>query len=935
MHAKPVVTTPRHRPSIVTVAQLIMVMVVTLFAVCLISIVLLTKYREQNHRSEQMRETHVERQKSITRREVERVVASVNERRLNCREVALDIARQRVDQAYATVFELYETFHGKLAQETIQEMILASLKGVRFDNGHGYYFVNSVNGDLLLLAGRPDLQGKHYSAIESDSERGVVEKIIALARDQGEGAFEYQCTIPGQKGESYPKIAYVKYFKPYGFVIGTGGYLDDVESVTKTELIDEISKIKYRKNGYFFVISLAGTILAHGAQAELVGTSIWDYEDTRGNRVFLELLNAADQPEGAFCSYWWRMPETGEERPKIAFAMAIPEWNWLIGTGLYIDDVEADVATMQSELRSQSLKEVALILVTALFAMLLVYVLMGILFRALRLDLESFYSGFMRAAHQNISLDLNRIRFRELVRIADKANQILREKNGFLKKLNEEKQQLFVTLQSITDGVVAVNQDLTVVLLNRVAGNMIHCAKDTALGSRFSDIVHFVDSKTQTPYACPLDAHREGDYHIALPEHIHMINRAGDAYNVEIAVSPLAKIEGVTQGWIIVIRDVTDKLQREEERLRLKKLESVGVLAGGIAHDFNNLLTGLMGNIELAKHYLEPADPAYRFINEAESAMNAAKGLSQQLLTFAKGGSPIKRVISLNEELVACAHFILRGTNVELDCRIEDDLLPVEVDLGQINQVISNIMINAMQAMPGGGRIILRAENESDAFIKISIQDQGAGIPADIIDNIFDPYFTTKDQGSGLGLATCHSIIRKHEGSILVESEAGNGSCFMIRLPVSDKSIPQHAQSSVADANRDTETKSMKVLIVDDMEPVRTLLKHILITIGHDVTEARDGLEAEALYREAMAQSKPFELVITDLTIPGGHGGEELAGRLLEIDADVPIIVSSGYSDSPILANHESYGFAACLSKPYRVDNVKQVVQMVLQQTRG
>lgn len=787
------------QPSIVSIAHLIVVLLITLFAISMIVLLLWSKYNEQTQRTINMRGRHEQIQKDITRREVERIIHSIRERQDANHKQAIEMAKQRVYQAHNIAMGIYTNFQKRAEENDIKDMILSALRSVRFDNGNGYYFVTSIDG-TVLVAVHAERENQHYSDLASKREQEVTGKIINIAREQKEGVYEYQWSMPGKEGANHQKVSYVKLFEPYNFVIGTGLYIDDIDAITKQELLEEITKIAYGKNGYFFVNNLQGTILAHGDQTELVGTSIWDYEDSYGTKVFQELLKATEKPNGAFCRYWWRMPETGNERPKIAFAMAIPEWNWLIGTGLYIDDVDAEVISMQNHIRKQSMQEIIFVILIASAIIILVYLLLGILFRALRRDLELFNHNFTLAAQQNVQIDENKIKFVELLRIAKNANRMLREKE-----------------------------------------------------------------------------------------------------------------------------------QSEEERLRLKKLESVGVLAGGIAHDFNNLLTSIVGNIDLVKKSLSPDDSiAKEYINQAESAMESARKLAMQLLTFSKGGAPIKKVISLHKELITCAEFSLRGANIKLETNVPSDLLPVEADLAQIHQVISNLVINAQQAMPDGGTIFLAAENKGKDCISITVRDQGCGIPADILDNIFDPYFTTKDQGSGLGLASCHAIIQKHGGTIDVKSTPDKGTVFTIILPASQKPLESETVEQHMPSASQGVCQPAKILVIDDLESIRKLLKNILALSGHNVQEASNDVEAKELFTRAMQENKPFDLVITDLTIPGSLSGKEIADALKAIDPNINIIVSSGYSGSQIIAQYQRYGFAACIPKPYRIQTVNEIVTKVL-----
>ena len=376
---------------------------------------------------------------------------------------------------------------------------------------------------------------------------------------------------------------------------------------------------------------------------------------------------------------------------------------------------------------------------------------------------------------------------------------------------------------------------------------------------------------------------------------------------------------------------------REQERLRMAKMESIGMLAGGIAHDFNNLLTGIMGNIGLVKTYISPSDPTYEMLDEAEVAAIRARDLTQQLLTFAKGGKPVKKLVNTAEIIKESAEFALRGSKVKLMMSFADDLWPIEADEGQITQVINNLVINADEAMPVGGTLTISAGNlvlkkndilplRGGNYVRIDIKDTGTGISPVHIQRIFEPYFTTKQKGSGLGLTTAYSVVKNHGGIIIVESEQNEGSTFGIYLPATKKALKGAKKLTVDESGQ----AGGKVLIMDDEEIIRKMLKNMLSMAGYTVELAADGAEALKKYGEAKEARDPFNAVIMDLTIPGGMGGKDAVKKLLEIDPKATVIVSSGYATDPIMSDYKRYGFKAVIAKPYSVKQLRDVLSKLL-----
>lgn len=382
-------------------------------------------------------------------------------------------------------------------------------------------------------------------------------------------------------------------------------------------------------------------------------------------------------------------------------------------------------------------------------------------------------------------------------------------------------------------------------------------------------------------------------------------------------------------------RDISEKRRIEEELFKASKLESIGILAGGIAHDFNNILTAIIGNISLAMLDLSENEELLRRLADAEKASLRAQELTQQLLTFSRGGAPVKKTIHIEELVRESAAFAIHGSKVRCEFIFEPDLFAVEVDAGQLSQVIHNLIINADQAMPQGGVIKVKARNVVDSnslppslkpgkYVEITVTDSGIGIPPQHLPNIFDPFFTTKQKGSGLGLATTYSIISKHDGVIEVESAVDVGTTFRIYLPASNRPVEDRAgQSDVAVRG------TGRILIMDDDESIRMVAGIGLSKLGYEVSFANDGAHALEMYKNAM-NTAPFDVVIMDLTVPGGMGGRETIAQLRQIDPNVVAIVSSGYSNDPVVANYEEYGFRGFVPKPFRIQKLSQVISEVL-----
>jgi PAS domain S-box-containing protein len=385
----------------------------------------------------------------------------------------------------------------------------------------------------------------------------------------------------------------------------------------------------------------------------------------------------------------------------------------------------------------------------------------------------------------------------------------------------------------------------------------------------------------------------------------------------------------------VTFSDITEKKKLEEERLKYLKIESLAILAGGIAHDYNNILVGILGNVNLLQLDQNLPEKSQDILNEMETATLRASQLTNQLLTFSKGGVPVTQPESISEIIKDTSSFVLRGSRSNCIISMPDDLPLVEIDAGQINQLLSNLIINADQAMPRGGTISISVEKEmiSDdnsfglnrgEYIKVSVTDEGIGISNENLPKIFDPYFTTKTKGSGLGLATSYSIVKRHGGYIDAETKNEKGTTFYFYLPVSSKLSPHIQQKQTPQIKFDD-----YALLMDDDEGIQTTVKMMLNELNIETDVARDGAEAIRMYKNRMKTNNPYSLVIMDLTIPGGMGGHECIELLLDLDANINAIVASGYSNDPIMGNFEDYGFKGVLIKPFTLDQLKSVVSNI------
>jgi PAS domain S-box-containing protein len=486
----------------------------------------------------------------------------------------------------------------------------------------------------------------------------------------------------------------------------------------------------------------------------------------------------------------------------------------------------------------------------------------------------------------------------------------------------------------------ALNRAGEIILINRKGSEILGYADNELLGQNWFDVClpEEVRARVKEVFALQL----AGELAPVEFYENSVINQKGEKRLIAFHNTLLRDEAGIS-GVLFSGEDITDKSLMQNELLKNQKLESLGVLAGGIAHDFNNILTGIVGNISLARMNIDNAGKAGQLLENAEKASLRASSLATQLLTFAKGGTPIKKRVSVVPIVEEAMSLALRGANVKGIVTAPESIHVIDADEGQLSQVFNNLIINAVQAMPGGGTLTVTAENYSlkdtneyllpqGEYIMLSFSDQGCGIPEEEQKKIFDPYFTTKSGGNGLGLASANSILIRHGGHIGVKSVIGQGTTFTILLPSIAETFSkcQAATGSLTTEDHGGGT----ILVMDDERMILDIATDMLEHLGYRAVTCENGAEAVAAYKDGQTLGAPFAAVIMDLTIPGGMGGKEAAVQILAIDPQARLVVSSGYSNDPIMANYGSHGFAGAVTKPYTVAQLSYLLSSVVPVTK-
>ncbi|MBN2710195.1 MAG: response regulator [Calditrichaceae bacterium] len=525
----------------------------------------------------------------------------------------------------------------------------------------------------------------------------------------------------------------------------------------------------------------------------------------------------------------------------------------------------------------------------------------------------------------------------ELEVINAKLNKEILDRKKAEEEANNEKEKLKVTLRSIGEGVITISIDGTVLLMNPISEDLTGWKQEEAVGRGLHEIF-----KVKSLVLDDLFSKYSLDTLVNMSEsefddRAILFTRNGEDKIITHTWAPIKDPSDKTIGFVLIFRDITERENLERELQKTQRLESLGMLAGGLAHDFNNALTAILGNISLA---IEPSIPEEKrsvILKRAEKATFQAQNLTQQLLTFSKGGSPMLEATPVEELIRERILFTMAGSKIKCKFNIQNDLQPVDIDKTQICQVLDNLVLNAKESMPSGGTIEISAQNmktnkfnkydkKSAEYIQIKVKDHGVGIPESDLDKIFDPFYTTKNAGNGLGLSVSYSIIKKHNGQITVDSQLGKGSVFSIYLPVSKKRITRAKDEQGSKIRKG----QGKILMMDDEKDILEVGSEILSFLGYNVVTVKDGSDALKEYKRALNNGGKFDVVILDITIPGGMGGRETIEKLREIDPEINAIISSGYTNDEMLVNYKAFGFKEAVVKPYTIEQLSKAIEDIL-----
>ncbi len=882
----------------------------------------LADYRYFNEMIAEQEATFYDQKKQMLRDEVGRVVNYIDYMKATTESRLKQSIRSRTYEAYEIASAIYKENEGNLTEAEIKVAVKNVLRRLRFNNGRGYYFATRLDGLEELFADRPELEGVNLIDMQDTQGQFVIRDMIELVRTQGEGFYRYTWTQPEKEGRDFPKIAFIKYFEPLDWFIGTGEYLDDVADDIQKEVIDRIEQVRFGKDGYVFAGTLDGISLAGPAK----GRNMLQVTDPNGVKIVQELISAA-RDGGRFVRYTMPEFEGLRNAPKLSYAVMIEDWGWYIGAGEYVGDIEAIISAEQVRLQERVRTLVISILSILLTIFVTIFLWARFIAGRVKANFSQFSSFFTEAATQHTRIDIEQLDIVELSDLASSANKMIEARNDTERKLHENKNWVDTILESIQSGIVVIDVETQKIMeANTEAARILGRSKSEILGRSCHEFMH-QHEKGQCPIVNLGKDVLQEEQAIVTPE--------GQKRPV---LKTASRIDSEGREYLIEsFIDITE-IKTLEERLRQsEQIQALGTLAGGIAHDFNNLMMGIQGRTSIMLQDVPPDNPNYEHLQSITQYIKTASNLTTQLLGIARGGKYDVQPTDINEILhQQVVLFSRTKKEIQISEHYASAIWSVEVDGNQMIQVIWNLFINAGHAMGEGGMLSIETENstiseqEREAndvspgnYVRLTIKDNGIGMDEETMRKAFDPFFTTKekDRGTGLGLASVYGIIKNHKGHITLRSKPGVGTTVYILLPASDKRPVKSDDKPPAI----THGEGM-ILLIDDEKMVRDVGSEMLKILGYNVLVAADGEQGVELYQE---HKESISAVILDMIMPT-MGGKETFRKLKEIDQDVKVMLSSGYSRDGDMETLLSEGCQGFIQKPFSLEKLSNELKKVL-----
>ncbi|MCU0599804.1 MAG: cache domain-containing protein, partial [Desulfobacterales bacterium] len=879
----------------------------------------------------------------IIKQEVQRVVDLINLKKSQSEEIAKAWIKSRVYEAYAVAQHIYQQNQFTKSAHEIQQMIIAALSPIRFEQGKGYYFISRTDGVAILFPSKPEMEGVNLIDVQDTRGQHLTKDMIEIVEQKGEGFYQYHWTKPETAGDDFEKVSFIKRLDLYGWFIGAGLYVNDVERQITEDLLLTISRIRFGKEGYVFVNRLNGDALVSNGALVIGSKKLWEVFDDNPEKIknlFEKEYNAAMKPEGDYIYYSLvKLNAPDKEAPKVSFIYGIPELEWLVGAGVYLDDVETDIARMHSELYNHAKKMVLYFILIILGIIVFSIILFSRLNRKLKNDFNLFVSFFNRAAVSDEPINRDLVQFIELDRMAENANKMLSDRKQAEDSLKVSEKKYRSILDSIEDGYYEMDFPGNLTFFNNSMCKLLGYSKDELMGM---NIRQYMDhDNAEKVFRFFNMVHDDGK---TLKEiGLELIRKDGSGCYVETSISPLASSEGQLIGFQGIVRDISERKRMEDEKVKVEhlfrqaeKMEAIGVLAGGVAHDLNNILSGIVGYPDLLLLQLPENSPLRRPIAAIQESGIKAAAIVRDLLTLAKRGVATYEVLNVNdivsEYLKSPEYEKLKSSHpdIEVNASLDAGLLNILGSPVHILNTIMNLVLNSAEAISEKGNIFIGTKNqyidrpvtgyekiEEGDYVTLTVSDTGNGIHSQDIRRIFEPFYTKKKMGksgTGLGMTVVWGTVKDHKGYIDVQSAEGKGSVFTLYFPITRQEKAQEQLNLSVDTYM---SRGETVLVVDDVRDQRELVSAMLNILGYSVTAVASG-EAAAEY----LQKNSVDVIILDMIMDPGMDGLDTYKQILKFRPGQKAIIASGYSETIRVQEVQRLGAGKYIRKPYTLEKI-------------
>lgn len=901
--------------------------------------------KEFERRSESLRVNYIDHQQAMIRQEVDRVISMISYAKSKSEVITRRKIKNRVEEAYAIAENIYQQNKNSKTKADIQVMVVDALRTIRFAGGTGYFFIIGLDGTSVLFADRPSDEGRNLLHIKDTKGQYVVKDLVHLVRTAGEGFYGYSWTKPGTKGHDFKKISFVKMFTPLDCFIGTGLYVDDVEAEIKSELLETIGQIRFGPNmdGYIFVVSYDGVTLMNSPQRHLIGKNAWDVTDCNGVKIVQEERRAVENPEGDFIYYRWNKPSSMTPSPKTSFIKGVPSWQWMVGAGVYLDDVDIDIALLQAELHEHNRRLMLYLL--GIVIIIIAVALSGLrgLSKRLNRDIELLGSFFKRAAASNEPMDRAQVALWELDQIAGDANRMLMDKIQIERELKLFK----VFAENSSEGMGWSGVDGKCVYLNQALADLAgESDRNTCLGCNVAESYYPASEQKRI---------HEDVFPIVLQEgtwsgELLIKRKNGELISTRNSMSLIRDEDGDPLYFTNIITDISKLKEAEQEKERLglqllqaKKMESIGLMAGGVAHDLNNILSGIVGYPELLLLKLPEESDLREPLEAIQDSGERAAAVVADLLTVARGVASVRMPENINvlvaEYMESPECFALQQSHSKVVFRTELDAAEpvVACSAVHVKKCIMNLVANGAEANKGPGFVTVSSTNllldqlaartlklAAGNYVVVGVEDSGSGISSRDIEHIFEPFYSKKvmgKSGTGLELAVVWNTMEDHGGLVLVESSS-SGTRFELYFPVVD----DDARVKGVEARQSHQkTRDQHILIIDDEPQLRDLATRMLESLGYTVDSVPSGERGLEFVRE-----NPVDLVILDMVMDPGMSGRQTYEAILKKYPDQKALVVSGFSESDDVKETLRLGAWGFIEKPYSLTDLGNGVRDVL-----